>query len=200
MSQFIKFYFTTSINLYIQTSLVLSWRHTYGQDTCLCISTVTLVDRQCKHTTVSQELPTFWLVKKRIGRPKATIQEGWSTSRCQEVRFDNGKVIEVKKDPITGPMWVEVYLSSSKTAALNGGEWPAASPGRTLHPGKTWYPSYRRLGGPHGRPGWAENLVPIGNFFNALYWSIKYKNQLDRLKWHRVPSDNSCGTEECRRV
>ena len=46
------------------------------------------------------------------------------------------------------------------TAALEGSEWSAAHPGRTLPPGKTRYPFYRRLGGPQGRPGRAENLVP----------------------------------------
>ena len=35
-------------------------------------------------------------------------------------------------------------------------------PGRTLPPGKTRYPFYRRLGGPQGRSGRAENLVPTG--------------------------------------
>ena len=39
------------------------------------------------------------------------------------------------------------------TAALEGGEWSAARPGRTLPPGKTRYPFYRRLGGPQGRSG-----------------------------------------------
>jgi len=48
------------------------------------------------------------------------------------------------------------------TAALEGGEWPAARPGRTLPPWKTRYPFYRRLGGPQGRSGRAENLVPAG--------------------------------------
>ena len=48
------------------------------------------------------------------------------------------------------------------TAALEGGEWSAARPGRTLAPGKTRYPFYRRLGGPQGRSGQAENLVSIG--------------------------------------
>ena len=48
------------------------------------------------------------------------------------------------------------------TAALEGSEWSAARPGRTLPPGKTRYPLYRRLGGPQGRPGRAENLVPTG--------------------------------------
>jgi len=46
------------------------------------------------------------------------------------------------------------------TAALEGGEWSAARPGRTLPPGKTRYSFYRRLGGPQGRSGRAENLVP----------------------------------------
>ena len=48
------------------------------------------------------------------------------------------------------------------TAALEGGEWSAARPGRTLPPGKTRYPFYSRLGGPQGWSGRAENLVPAG--------------------------------------
>jgi len=48
------------------------------------------------------------------------------------------------------------------SAALEGGEGSAARPGRTLPPGKTRYPFYRRLGGPQGRSGRAENLVPTG--------------------------------------
>jgi len=48
------------------------------------------------------------------------------------------------------------------TAALEGGEWSAARPGRTLPPGKTRYPFYRRLGGPQGLSGRAENLVHTG--------------------------------------
>ena len=46
------------------------------------------------------------------------------------------------------------------TAALEGGEWSAARPSCTLPLGKTQYPFYRRLGGPQGRSGRAENLVP----------------------------------------
>ena len=45
------------------------------------------------------------------------------------------------------------------------GEWSAARPGRTLHRGETRYPFYRRLGGPQGRSGRAENLVPSGLYF-----------------------------------
>ena len=42
------------------------------------------------------------------------------------------------------------------------GEWSASCPGRTLPPGKTRYPFYRRLGGPQGWSRRAENLVPTG--------------------------------------
>ena len=48
------------------------------------------------------------------------------------------------------------------TAALEGGEWSAARPGRTLPQGKTRYSFYRRLDGPQDRSGRAENLVPTG--------------------------------------
>ena len=46
------------------------------------------------------------------------------------------------------------------TAALEGDEWSAARPDRTLPPGKTRYPLYMRVGGPQGRSGRAENLAP----------------------------------------
>ena len=48
------------------------------------------------------------------------------------------------------------------TAALEGGEWSAARPGRTLPPGKTRYQFYTSTGGTQGRSGRAENLVPTG--------------------------------------
>ena len=54
------------------------------------------------------------------------------------------------------------------TAALEGSEWSAARPGRILPPGKTRYPLYRRLGGPQGRSGRAENLVPTGIRFRTV--------------------------------
>jgi len=46
------------------------------------------------------------------------------------------------------------------TAALEGGEWSAARPDRTLPPGKTRYPFYMMLGGPKGRSGQAEKSRP----------------------------------------
>ena len=38
----------------------------------------------------------------------------------------------------------------------------SSTPSRTLPPGKTRYPLYRRLGGPQGRSGRAKILVPTG--------------------------------------
>ena len=38
----------------------------------------------------------------------------------------------------------------------------SSTPRPHFTPGKTRYPLYRRLGGPHGRSGGAENLVPTG--------------------------------------
>jgi len=48
------------------------------------------------------------------------------------------------------------------TAALEDGDWSAARAGRTLPAGETRYPFYRRMGGPQGRSGRTENLVPTG--------------------------------------
>ena len=48
------------------------------------------------------------------------------------------------------------------TAALEGGEWSAAGPGRILFQGKIQYKFYRRLGGSQGRTARTENLVPSG--------------------------------------
>ena len=65
--------------------------------------------------------------------------------------------------PLLARLWEEVQLYSSMTAALKGGQWSAAWPGRTLPPGKTRYPLYRRLGEPQGRSGqvW-KNSTPRG--------------------------------------
>jgi len=57
---------------------------------------------------------------------------------------------------------IEVYIYSSMTATLQGSEWSAARPGRTLPPEKTRYPFYRRLGGLQGRSGRVENFDPTG--------------------------------------
>jgi hypothetical protein len=46
------------------------------------------------------------------------------------------------------------------TTALERGEGSASRPGRSLPPGKTRYPLYRRLGGPQGRPGQVRKISP----------------------------------------
>jgi hypothetical protein len=50
------------------------------------------------------------------------------------------------------------------TVALEGVEWSAARPGHTLSPGKTRYPLYRRLGGPHGQSVRAWKISPTPGF------------------------------------
>jgi len=44
------------------------------------------------------------------------------------------------------------------------GEGSALRPGRSLPPGKTWYPLYRRLGGPQGRPRQVRKISPPPGF------------------------------------
>jgi len=44
------------------------------------------------------------------------------------------------------------------------GEGSASRPGRSLPPGKTRYPLYRRLGGPQGRSGQVQKISPPPGF------------------------------------
>ena len=44
------------------------------------------------------------------------------------------------------------------------GEGSASRPGRSLPPGKTWYPLYRRLGGHQGRSGQVRKISPLSGF------------------------------------
>ena len=50
------------------------------------------------------------------------------------------------------------------TSALEGGEGSASRPGRTLPPGKTRYPLYRKLGGPQGWSGQVRKISPPPGF------------------------------------
>ena len=56
------------------------------------------------------------------------------------------------------------------TAALEGCEWSAERPGRTLPLRKTRYAFYRRLGGSQGQSGRAEKLVPTGILSQAVQY------------------------------
>ena len=46
------------------------------------------------------------------------------------------------------------------TTALEVGEGSVSRPGRSLPPGKTRYPLFRRLGGPQGRSGQVRKISP----------------------------------------
>jgi len=85
--------------------------------------------------------------------------------------------------------WGEVYLYSSIPSALEGGEWSAARPDRTLPPGKTRYPLYRRLGEPQGWSGRAENLVPTGNRSRTVQPVVSRYTD-----WAIVPTPNNINT------
>ena len=50
------------------------------------------------------------------------------------------------------------------TTTLEGGERSASRPGRSLPRGKSWYPLYRRLGGPQGRSGQVRKISPPPGF------------------------------------
>jgi len=77
------------------------------------------------------------------------------------------------------------------TAALEGDEWSAVSPGRTLPPGKTRYPFYRRLGGPQGRSGPAKNLVPTGIRSRTVQPVVsRYTNGATRPTREYGPNEN----------
>jgi hypothetical protein len=67
--------------------------------------------------------------------------------------------------PVTGPVVAQKVgrgIALLFTVALEGGEWLASCPCRTLLPGKTRYPFYSKLGESQGQSGRAENLAPPG--------------------------------------
>jgi hypothetical protein len=55
---------------------------------------------------------------------------------------------------------VQVWLYPFMTTALEGGEGSGSRPGRSLFPGKTRCPLYRRLGGPQDRSGQVRKISP----------------------------------------
>ena len=78
------------------------------------------------------------------------------------------------------------------TAALEGSDWSAARPGRTLPPGKTRYRFYRKLGGPQGRFGREEHFVPTGirsrtvqPVAQSLYW-LSYRAHVEDHYWNKL--------------
>ena len=95
------------------------------------------------------------------------------------------------------------------TAALEGGEWSASRPGRTLLVGKTWYPSQRRMGGPQGRSGRAENISPPGfdsrnvqsvaqSLYRLSYPAQKLRNYPDKYHDYIRRSRSDSAFAQCR--
>ena len=70
--------------------------------------------------------------------------------------------VKGKVHPCTGTeaRGVAVLLYPFLATALEGGEGSASRPDRSLTPGKTRYPLYRRLGGPQGRSGQVWKISP----------------------------------------
>jgi len=61
-------------------------------------------------------------------------------------------------------------------------EESAFTPRPPLLPGKILYPFYRRLGGPQGRSGRAENLVPTGIGFRTVQAIVAIPTELPGLQ------------------
>jgi hypothetical protein len=77
------------------------------------------------------------------------------------------------------------------TPALDGGERSASRPGRTLPPGKTRYPLYRRLGGPQGRSRQVRKISPPPGFDPRTVQSVgsRYTDYATRpLDIVKIPS------------
>jgi len=87
------------------------------------------------------------------------------------------------------------------TAALEGGEWSAARPGRTLTPGNTRYPFYRKQGGPQSRSGRAENLLPTAIRSRTFHpviqtlYRLSYRAHI-RVQYARIIFNTAL--QECR--
>ena len=95
--------------------------------------------------------------------------------------------------PIKG---VEVQLCSFMTTALEGGEGSASRPGRSLPPGKTWYPFYRgwmgsrvgldRCGKSRPTPGFDPQTVqPVASRYTD--WAIPAHSHYltySHIHWH----------------
>ena len=85
------------------------------------------------------------------------------------------------------------------TTALKGVEESASHPGRSLPPEKTWYPLYRRLGGPQGRSGQVGKISPPPGFIPQTIQPIasRYTDYANRptkygTTLHLIKENMSC--------
>ena len=73
------------------------------------------------------------------------------------------------------------------TATLEGGEWSAACPGRTLPPGKSRYPFYRRLGGPQGWSGLLNCYLLTYSMVQSPSWEASWfaaSQEIPCISWN----------------
>ena len=103
--------------------------------------------------------PSYGQVLQREEQARCILFDG------ENISFDASLVIYMGRfHPFTGhegPQGEQRYSSTLfQTSALEGGEGSASRLGSTLPPGKTRYPLYRRLGGPHGRSGQVRKISP----------------------------------------
>ena len=94
-----------------------------------------------------------------------------------------------------------IALLFSRTFGIRWGGGVSPTPRPPLPPRKTRYPFYRRLGGPQGRSGRAENLVPTGIRSRTIQpvtqslYRLSYQAHVYKLKGvisHKEAADN-CG-------
>ena len=106
---------------------------------------------------------------------KVTTQVFWGMTPCQCELFvvflkDHSPFITVAKQSNKSILLrlldheVERTTVHWKRRTITGGEGSASRPGRSLPPGKTQYPLYRRLGGPKGRSGQVQKISPPPGF------------------------------------
>jgi hypothetical protein len=93
------------------------------------------------------------------------------------------------------------------TTAQEGGEGSASRPGRSLLPGKTRYPLYRRLGGPQGPSGQVRKISPPTGIRspdrparNQSLYRLRYLVLGHSVKGKAVPLQDWSGPEGSRKL
>jgi len=81
-------------------------------------------------------------------------KEDISIAEILQLSNGTGKEVDCHK-------YSEIFRILRKSLNLSAGRL-------TLPPGKSRYPFYRRLNGPQGQSGWAENLDPTGIPFQTI--------------------------------
>jgi hypothetical protein len=88
------------------------------------------------------------------------------------------------------------------TTALEGGEGSASRLGRSLPPGKTWYPLYRRLGGPQGQSGQVQKISHASGFDPRTVQPVasRYNDYATRPTYLYIVNNNSLFNDDRIRV